>query len=539
MQQLSEDNGRHVGHSRDISHDANLSPHPSRDFPRESTTSSIPSRLNMTDFLTSVAPDTAEPAVPNTACTLVGDHVASSSGSNNTNHVTPTDSPGGGDEGGFMSTSANSETQRMSGVFKTSKPGHGVNDHVNMDFYTPPTTAGPPTRGSPESVPTTAASTFPLRKRTRAHLRARDKSDGPAPSSRGTSDRLWSWVFLKQPLSLPEHNYQAHLGNNVFLIGGRFLSARQKPLNIAVLCVILILGGLYYGFVAPWTWNHISPAIPAVFTYIFLLCVASFLRASFSDPGILPRNIHLTDRIADGSIPNEYSVEPGIDAFDPRKNTTSLSCFKQPESSENLVYLKYCSTCKIWRPPRASHCSDCDNCVDFHDHHCIWLNNCVGRKNYRYFVAFVMTGGLCGLYIVGNSIAHVICYKRHMHMTIAESLRHRPMPLVMIFLGFLGAGYPLALVGFHLWIASRGESTHEFVSMNPVTKHVVDGHVGVTLSKCKVMGSHDGFKRFSDAVLAVVCARLCAHVSPHSNPVTKQTTPQGVQKSTFRHWKRF
>lgn len=439
--------------------------------PQNPSRDSQTSGIDLSEFLN------GGPEVPDTATTAVDGHVTNGSHVEKADYVTNDHMtlPSHMTHNGMVDTP--NPSQRLSGVYRTSSheasnhvtPNHVTNSysHVTPDFYTPPATAAPPTTASPESLPTTAASTYPLRKRA-PKTKSRDLPSRDLPSR---ASQASSWLIHKAPVSLPKHNYQAHQGNNVFLLGGRFLSARQKPLNIGVFCVVLILGGLYYGFVAPWTWLHISPAIPAVFTYIFLLCVSSFLRASFSDPGILPRNIHLTDGIADGSIPNEYTIEPGVECYDETKGNPSnestvwsrVTCAK-PASSENLVYLKYCATCRIWRPPRSSHCSDCDNCVDFHDHHCIWLNNCVGRKNYRYFVAFVLSAGLCGLYIVGNSIAHVICYKRENHMTAAESLRHRPMPLVMIFLGFLGAGYPVALAGFHLWIAGRGESTHEFVS---------------------------------------------------------------------------
>jgi len=62
-----------------------------------------------------------------------------------------------------------------------------------------------------------------------------------------------------------------------------------------------------------------------------------------------------------------------------------------------------CHTCHIVRPMRAKHCPICGGCVLRHDHHCPWVDNCIGKNNYLRFYLLQWAGMLaCALHVYAS-----------------------------------------------------------------------------------------------------------------------------------------
>lgn len=79
-----------------------------------------------------------------------------------------------------------------------------------------------------------------------------------------------------------------------------------------------------------------------------------------------------------------------------------ISAIKDPgihrREGKKLLYLiesvdfdRICPVCEIVRSPLTRHCVICNKCVERYDHHCPWIDSCVGVRNHNYFFALLIT----------------------------------------------------------------------------------------------------------------------------------------------------
>ncbi|XP_012251379.2 palmitoyltransferase ZDHHC1 [Athalia rosae] len=236
----------------------------------------------------------------------------------------------------------------------------------------------------------------------------------------------------------------------------RRLHGLQFPLHPQQVVGWIALFGIAVGTfttVLPHSGPNIQPIVSALIGVTFTLHVAAHLVALLLDP-----------------------ADPQVRAQSSRKIIPEFDRTKHLHVIEN----GRCHLCNInTTNKRTKHCSICNKCIAQFDHHCKWLNNCIGGRNYIAFIVCVISAVVSALAVTGVSVAELalinvdgnILTNWHLSMDnvtlpTAQSTPGTGSLIVISLVGILSAIAAALLIHlcfFHGYIACLGITTYEYV----------------------------------------------------------------------------
>ena len=122
----------------------------------------------------------------------------------------------------------------------------------------------------------------------------------------------------------------------------------------------------------------------------------------------------------------------------------------------------YCHLCTIHISSlRTKHCSICNKCVGHFDHHCKWLNQCIGKRNYKWFFAAVITAIIMSLFFIITNVLIIVFHNYESQEIIVNHTEYRL---------------------FYIWVPSAVYLTFVFDQLNYIVHRNIITHALMRVS---------------------------------------------------------
>ncbi|XP_051467615.1 palmitoyltransferase ZDHHC23 [Apus apus] len=196
-----------------------------------------------------------------------------------------------------------------------------------------------------------------------------------------------------------------------------YLTHRRKERTLFFLSLGLFsLGYMYSVFlqeVVPR--GHVGSAQVVALTCGLVVMLVALSRAK-KDPGYLPapasgeKSPHqgLPKEGVRGSAEGLHGAATSGAAGGRAGNGEARGYSRMAAEEPGGVKKDWCAQCQLVRPARAGHCRLCGRCVRRLDHHCVWINSCVGEQNHQAFILALSFFMLTSVYGITLTL-HTIC----------------------------------------------------------------------------------------------------------------------------------
>ncbi|XP_075909701.1 palmitoyltransferase ZDHHC20-B-like isoform X1 [Petromyzon marinus] len=240
---------------------------------------------------------------------------------------------------------------------------------------------------------------------------------------------------------------------------------------VPVVFIVLVVCWSYFAYVVElcvFTVQNVGEKVVylLLFHVLFAVLVWSYWKTIFTEP---------QGPSAEFSLPyTERELLEREGREDGRHEILQRAAASLPLHTRTLAgAIRYCEKCNLIKPDRCHHCSTCEACILKMDHHCPWVNNCVGFANYKFFVLFLAYSLLYCVYVSATVLQYFLMFWR---VSTRSALPDDQAKFHVLFLFFAGVIFGVSVVslfGYHCWLVCKNRSTLEAFRA-PIFRHGPD-----------------------------------------------------------------